>query len=236
MATFPVEAAEAAGHARLPRWTLAMIMIAACDEAVEPSSFSETTDNGPTAVACAAAHPGDPCDQDNEVCTLVSADGCDVCEGACTGGQWVAGDDCSHVDDGSWECCGQWGELCPVPCPSEVPVAGASCRPTDPPRCFYDLENACSSGELAVVTCELGAGWTVVSPCGGCSSEADCMADPTCRWLVPAGERSSFAIGCYPAGDCGASSCEAPLSCRPVEACATAECGSSVAAALCLPG
>jgi hypothetical protein len=42
-----------------------------------------------------------------------------------------------------------------------------------------------------VVTCELVAGWTVVSACGGCSSEADCMADPTCRWLVPADERSS---------------------------------------------
>lgn len=110
----------------------------------------------------------------------------------------------------------------PEPCPGEVPEDGSSCGA--PMECDYTAESPCGPVPTHA-SCD-GGTWSVDSiicnppppdPCTAIASLADCVADPTCRWLVPGcGQPMLPQEGCFPLADCS------PESCPPGESCQVA--------------
>lgn len=127
---------------------------------------------------------------------------------SCNGGVWVA------------ENIGSCNP--PPPCPAEAPESGSFCD--FPVECPYTVDSPCGP-VAAIASCD-GATWTVDSilcnppppdPCKSFALLADCVADPSCRWLVPGCGMPSLAQeGCFPALDCTDGSCPPGESCQTV--------------------
>jgi hypothetical protein len=143
-----------------------------------------------------------------QTCVYPDWDGCGQdLNVTCNGGVWES--------DGIGPC------NPPAPCPAELPASGSLCD--YPVQCNYTVESPC--GPIpAVASCD-GLTWTVDSlicdpppdPCTSIALLADCVAEPSCRWLVPGcGIPALPQEGCFPALDCTDTSCPAGASCQVV--------------------
>ena len=108
----------------------------------------------------------------------------------------------------------------PPPCPAEVPENGSSCD--FPNECGYTVESECGLAPVNA-SCD-GVTWTVdelicnppaPDPCTTIGVLADCVADPTCRWLVPGcGAPALPQEGCFAKDDCSAGDCPLGEECQ----------------------
>lgn len=106
-------------------------------------------------------------------------------------------------------------EMCTPPtpreCPTVMPVPGWVCDPcSDTKPCEYPSSAAC--GGVVTLTCA-DLNWTLADAATTCdcsvhTTEADCDADPFCRYLnAGCGMNEVPTTGCYPKADCAYGDC-----------------------------
>ena len=195
----------------------------------------ESSISNPPFAECPAQAPasGGSCDEPGMEC--IYPDECDL--------EIVA----SCEDEGTWDV--QYAGTCnppppPVDCPVEPPATGEAC--SDPIECTYPFD-ACGNQQHA--SCD-GNAWTVTievvdgcepPPCGAYADASLCVADASCRWLVPGcseGPTILFEPGCHPIEDCAPETCDGAETCTAVvyDPCHGQKCNACGAeASICLP-